>query len=81
MARCRGARAIWIYQGHIDEAGTTIRGSFHLNIMPRKCGTFELRLREAEDSDPTTLGDLCRLVFSGLPAHAGGLPGGSAEIE
>ena len=77
----RGSRMIWIYQGHIDEAGTTIRGSFHLNIMPRKCGTFELRLREAEDSDPTTLGDLCRLVFSGLPAHAGGLPGGSAEIE
>ena len=54
----------WDYEGEIDEAGTHIRGSFHLKIMPRKRGTFELWLRPAADSDPTTLDDFCRLVLS-----------------
>ena len=59
-----GCSGLWDYEGEIDEAGTHIRGSFHLKIMPRKRGTFELWLRPAADSDPTTLDDFCRLVLS-----------------
>ena len=59
-----GCSGPWDYEGEIDEAGTHIRGSFHLKIMPRKRGTFELWLRPAADSDPTTLDDFCRLVLS-----------------
>ena len=62
--KARRSRMVWVYEGEIDEDGRGIRGRFHLNIMPRKRGTFELRLRPAAVSDPTTLDDLCRRVLS-----------------
>ena len=73
--KSRGQRAVWVYEGEIEEDGRTIRGSFHLNIMPRKRGTFELKLRAAADSDPVTLRDLFRTM-----AQAGVLSDGMGPV-
>ena len=32
----------WVYEGTIAADGRSIRGRFWLNVLPRKCGTFEL---------------------------------------
>ena len=74
----RRSRMLWVYEGEIDEDGRIIRGSFHLNIMPRKRGTFEIRLRPTEDSDPTTRDDLVHRVLSEPVANR---QGGSSTVH
>lgn len=36
------SRFLYVYKGTIEEDGRCIRGTFHMKLMPRKNGTFEL---------------------------------------
>jgi hypothetical protein len=63
-------RGAWVYSGRFDDDGRTIRGTLHLSLMPRKRGTFWLRVQDPGAGAPPTptMAQLCARI-----ARSGGL--------